>query len=97
MPTAAQVIVWIAVGLMGGDLAGVLVKRERTGFGLLKNLGLGLVGALIGGALFRLFGLFPRLDQIAISLRDIVAAFVGSLIVIAALWLWERSRKPAQP
>ncbi|MGB8576964.1 MAG: GlsB/YeaQ/YmgE family stress response membrane protein [Pseudolabrys sp.] len=52
---------------------------------------MGLVGAIVGGLLFRLFGLLPGLDKIAISLRDVVAALVGSLLVLAALWLWRRS------
>jgi hypothetical protein len=33
------------------------------------------------------------LDQISISLRDVVAAFVGSLIVLAAIGLWQRFQK----
>jgi drug/metabolite transporter superfamily protein YnfA len=47
----------------------------------------------VGGLLFRLFGILPALDGIAISLRDVVAAFGGSLIVLAALWLWNRTQK----
>ena len=81
------------VGLLGGTLAGLLIKWDRKGFGLLRNLGLGLVGAFVGGLLFRLLGLFPELDKYAISLRDVVAAVVGSLLVLAALWLWQRSTK----
>jgi len=50
-------------------------------------------GALIGGLLFRMLGLFPQLENVAISLRDIVAALVGSLIVLAAFWLWRRYGK----
>jgi hypothetical protein len=46
----------------------------------------------VGGLLFRLLGLFPGLDKVVISLRDVVAAFVGSLLVLAGLWLWRRSR-----
>ncbi len=42
-----------------------------------------------------MFGLFPRLDWISISLRDVVAAFVGSLIILLALWLWDKFGKPA--
>lgn len=93
MPTLAQVIVWIVVGLIGGSLAGLIVTRHRQGFGFLRNLGVGLAGALVGGLLFRLIGLFPGLDRIAISLRDVVAALVGSLIVLTALWAWHRYRK----
>jgi uncharacterized membrane protein YeaQ/YmgE (transglycosylase-associated protein family) len=93
MPSVDQVIVWLMVGLLGGSLAGLIITWERVGFGHLRNLGLGLSGAVIGGLLFRLFGLFPRLDRIAISLRDIVAAFLGSLILLAALWLWQRIKR----
>ena len=92
MPSLYQLIVWIVVGLLGGSLAGLLITWEREGFGLLRNLGVGLAGALVGGFLFRAFGIFPDLDKIAVSLRDIVAALVGSLLVLAALWLWRRSK-----
>lgn len=89
-----QIIVWIIIGLLGGSLAGLVIKRERQGFGTMTNLGLGLAGALVGGFLFRLLGLFPDLDRIAISLRDVIAAFVGSLLVLFGLWLW-RKYQPA--
>ena len=92
-----RIIVWIIIGLVGGSLAGLIVKRERKGFGLLRNFGLGLAGALVGGFLFRIFRILPALDQVMVSLRDVVAAIVGSLIVIAALWLWHRFRRPKQP
>lgn len=92
MPSLYQLIVWIVVGLLGGSLAGLLITWEREGFGFLRNLGVGLAGALVGGFLFRAFGIFPDLDRIAISLRDVVAALVGSLLVLAALWLWRRSK-----
>jgi uncharacterized membrane protein YeaQ/YmgE (transglycosylase-associated protein family) len=89
-----RIVVWIIVGLIGGSLAGLIIKRERKGFGLLRNLGLGLAGALVGGLLFRLLRLLPELDRVMISLRDVVAAVVGSLIVLAGLWLWHRWHRP---
>ena len=97
MPSFAQLIVWIVVGLLGGSLAGLIATRDRKGYGLLRNLCLGLAGALLGGLLFRLLGLFPGLDSVAISLRDVVAAVVGSLIVLAVLWFWQGSKKSAPP
>jgi uncharacterized membrane protein YeaQ/YmgE (transglycosylase-associated protein family) len=93
MPTLAQVIVWVIVGLIGGSLAGLVVTWRRRGFGLLRNLGMGLIGAFVGGLLFRLFGLFPDLDRITISLRDVVAACAGSLLILLALWGMERFRR----
>jgi uncharacterized membrane protein YeaQ/YmgE (transglycosylase-associated protein family) len=95
MPSIDQLIVWIIVGLIGGELAGRVITWDREGFGRFRNLGLGLAGALIGGLLFRIFGLLPALDKITISLRDIVAAIVGSLMVLVALWLWKRSHGSA--
>lgn len=92
MPSVDQLIVWVVVGLIGGGLASRIITWDREGFGLFRNLALGLAGALIGGLLFRLFGWLPNLDKIAVSLRDIVSAVVGSLIVLTALWLWRRFR-----
>lgn len=89
-----QIIVWIIVGLLGGSLAGLLAKGEKRGFGVWKNLVLGLAGALVGGLLFRLLGLLPNLDSVTISLRDVVAAFVGSLLVLGVLW-WKGQIEPA--
>jgi uncharacterized membrane protein YeaQ/YmgE (transglycosylase-associated protein family) len=88
MPTIAQLIVWIVVGLLGGSLAGRVVKWERHGFGVFRNLGLGLIGALLGGLLFRVSGLLQQWDAVTISLRDVVSAFIGSLLVLLAIWLW---------
>jgi uncharacterized membrane protein YeaQ/YmgE (transglycosylase-associated protein family) len=74
-------------------VAGLIIVRERKGFGILRNLGVGLVGALVGGLVFRVLGIFPGLDKVAISLRDVVAALIGSLLVLAVIWLWQRFQK----
>ena len=90
MVSLTQFVVWIIVGLLGGSIAGLIIRRERRGFGIWRNLGLGLSGALVGGLLFWLLGLFPGLDRVRISLRDVVAAIVGSFLVLGALTLWQR-------
>jgi uncharacterized membrane protein YeaQ/YmgE (transglycosylase-associated protein family) len=90
MPTIAQLVVWIIVGLVGGTLAGLATTWTTKGYGMGRNLAIGLIGAVIGGLLFRLLGLWPGLDQISISLRDVVSAFLGSLLVLGALWAWQR-------
>jgi uncharacterized membrane protein YeaQ/YmgE (transglycosylase-associated protein family) len=76
MPSLAEFTVCIVMGLVGGSLAGLVITQEGKGFGLVQNMRLGL--AIVGGLLFRLLGLLPGLDAISISLRDVVAAFVGS-------------------
>ena len=88
--TFAQIVVWIVVGAIAGSLAGSLVTGRWEGLGRWTSLAVGLVGALIGGALFRLFSIWPGLDAFSISLRDVVAAFIGSLIFLAVLWFVRR-------
>jgi len=88
--TLYEIVVWFIVGLVGGTLTGFIIKREKRGFGLQTNLALGLAGAVIGGLLFRLLDLFPNLDKISISVRDILSALAGSILILGAFWLWRR-------
>jgi uncharacterized membrane protein YeaQ/YmgE (transglycosylase-associated protein family) len=88
--TLSKIIVWLIIGAVGGTLAGALVRWQKAGFGLWANLGIGLVGAVVGGIIFQVFGLLPGLENIAISLRDVVSAFVGSILFILGLWGWQR-------
>lgn len=88
-----HIVVWIIVGLLAGSLTGLVAKGEKRGFGLWKNLSLGLAGALVGGLLFRLLNLLPGLERVTISLRDVVAAFAGSLLVLLVLW-WRAKSTP---
>ncbi len=94
MISVDQLFVWIVVGLIAGGLVSRVITWDRVGFGHLRNLGLGLAGGLVGGLLFRLSGWLPALDGFSVSLRAIVAAVVGSLVVLAALWLWRRFGSP---
>jgi uncharacterized membrane protein YeaQ/YmgE (transglycosylase-associated protein family) len=96
LPSWDQLIVWIVVGLLGGSVAGLIFTWDRKGFGFLRNLGVGLAGALLGGLLFHILGLFTALDKVAISLRDVISAIVGSLLVLTMLWIWRRYRGGAK-
>ena len=84
--TWQELLVWLVVGALSGSLAGLVVKRRKEGFGRLRNLGIGLAGALIGGILFNLLRIDLGLADISISLQDIVSAFVGALILLAIVW-----------
>ena len=92
MISVSQIITWIIVGLLAGSLVGLFVKGDRKGFGLWQNLGIGLAGALIGGLLFWVFDLLPGFANIAISLRDVVSAVIGALIVLAGLWYYQKQQ-----
>jgi uncharacterized membrane protein YeaQ/YmgE (transglycosylase-associated protein family) len=90
--TLSKIIVWLIIGLLGGTLAGAVVRRQLEGFGWSMNLGIGLVGALVGGLLFHVFGIWPGLENISVSLRDIVSAFIGSMLFLLGLWFWRRQK-----
>ena len=90
--TLAELVVWVVIGLLAGSLVGTVVTGKWAGLGRWTGLGVGLIGALIGGLIFNLFGIWPGLDAILISLRDIVAAFIGSLIFLLVLWIIRASR-----
>jgi uncharacterized membrane protein YeaQ/YmgE (transglycosylase-associated protein family) len=80
--TLAKVIVWLIVGGLAGSFAGMLVKRTKEGFGRWTNFGIGLVGAIIGGALFNLLKInLGLLGELRISFEELLAALVGSLIL----------------
>ena len=89
--TIGNVIGWLVAGILAGSLTGVLVKRSREGFGHLANIGIGLIGALIGGSLFQIFNInIGNLAEISVSLQDLVSALIGSLIFLLVVWLIRR-------
>lgn len=90
-----QIISLLIVGAVTGTLAGGLVTRRREGFGHLLNLLCGVVGALIGGGLFNLLHINLGLGSIAVSLEDLVVAFVGALLLLGIVALLRGpSKKP---
>jgi uncharacterized membrane protein YeaQ/YmgE (transglycosylase-associated protein family) len=90
-----QIIVWLIVGGLAGTLAGRLVTMKKEGLGRWTNLVVGLIGALIGGGLFKVFHIDLGLGEIKITFEDLIAAFLGSLLFIVLWWLvsWYRGKK----
>jgi uncharacterized membrane protein YeaQ/YmgE (transglycosylase-associated protein family) len=91
--TISELIVWLVVGALAGSLTGMVVTRKKGGFGRYINLGIGLVGALIGGIVFDLFKIDLGLGSLAVTFEDLLSAFIGSLFFLAVLWFIIRSRK----
>jgi uncharacterized membrane protein YeaQ/YmgE (transglycosylase-associated protein family) len=79
--------VWLIVGALAGTLAGRLVTFSRAGFGRWINIGVGMLGAVIGGFLFGALGIDLGLGDLKVSFEDLISAFVGSLLLIGAWWL----------
>lgn len=70
---------WFAlIGLAAGWLAGQIMKGG--GFGLVGDLVVGVIGAIVGGALFDLLGL-----SASGLIGNLITATVGAILLIALL------------
>ncbi len=72
------ILAWIVVGLIAGWLAKMVVPGEGPG-GILGDLIVGIVGALIGGWVFNAFG---HMGTTGINVWSILVAFVGAVILL---------------
>ncbi|HEX9115407.1 MAG TPA: GlsB/YeaQ/YmgE family stress response membrane protein [Anaerolineae bacterium] len=74
------ILSWIIVGLIAGWLAGLVMKGG--GYGILGDIILGIVGALIGGFLVGALTGNPGAVN-GINLTSILVAFIGAVILVA--------------
>ena len=95
--TFSKIIVWLIIGALAGTLAGRLVTFSKQGLGFWTNLGLGMLGAVVGGGLFWLLGIDLGLGEIKITFEDLISAFVGSLLCVVAWWLIRKRAAPETP
>jgi uncharacterized membrane protein YeaQ/YmgE (transglycosylase-associated protein family) len=77
------ILLFIVIGLIAGWLAGVLVKGG--GFGVLGDIVVGVLGAVIGGYLFGSVGIGGHG-----LLGEILVATVGPILLIFVLRLIRR-------
>jgi uncharacterized membrane protein YeaQ/YmgE (transglycosylase-associated protein family) len=80
-----SIIAWIVLGLIAGFIGSKLVNKRGEGFFL--DITLGIVGAVIGGWLFSLFGMH---GVTGLKLYSLVVAVIGAVGVPSGL-----SRNPA--
>ncbi len=82
-------IIWIVVGGILGWLAS-LVMRTDAQQGLLLNIVVGIVGALLGGWLLApLFGT-GTINQNDFSISSLLVSFLGAVILLAVVNLLRR-------
>jgi uncharacterized membrane protein YeaQ/YmgE (transglycosylase-associated protein family) len=76
-----QILWFLLIGAVAGWLAGVLAKGR--GFGILGNMVVGVVGAILGGHIFQFLGLSPG-GGLGGSL---LTALVGALVLLFLIGL----------
>jgi uncharacterized membrane protein YeaQ/YmgE (transglycosylase-associated protein family) len=76
------ILAWIVVGLIAGWLASQVMRGG--GYGLIGDIIVGIVGALIGGFLAATLLKMPNAVN-GINVTSILVAFIGAVILIAIL------------
>ena len=83
--TLTSLVIWALIGLIAGWLAGEVTKG--SGFGLVGNIIIGIIGAILGGVVLGLLGIDP-----GGFVGEVVQAFIGALVLLALLSMVGRSR-----
>ena len=80
-----DILTWLIVGLIAGVLASLVMGG--TGYGLIGDIVIGIVGAFVGGWLFRMLGVAVPLGGIA---GTILVAFIGAVVLLFLIRLVRR-------
>jgi uncharacterized membrane protein YeaQ/YmgE (transglycosylase-associated protein family) len=80
------IIIACVIGAIAGWLAGLLV--QGTGFGLVGDIVVGILGALIAGFLFPVLGISLTLGGGVLG--AIILAFIGAVILLVIVRLFKQ-------
>ncbi len=72
-----SIIAWLILGLIAGFIGSKIVNK--TGQGVLLDIVLGVVGAVVGGYLFTLFGAAP---VTGLNIYSLFVAVIGAIVVL---------------
>ena len=74
-----SIVSWIVLGLIAGFIGSKLVNK--TGEGFFLDIVLGIVGAVVGGWLFSLFGMH---GVTGLNIYSLIVAVVGAVVLLVA-------------
>ncbi|HRO02469.1 MAG TPA: GlsB/YeaQ/YmgE family stress response membrane protein [Terricaulis sp.] len=86
--TLESLLIWLIVGAIAGFLAGLIVRGY--GLGLLGNIVVGIVGAVLAGWLLPTLGLTFSLGSPIVT--TIAYATIGAIVLLLLLGLVRRAR-----
>ena len=72
-----SIIGWIVLGLIAGFIASKIVNKQ--GEGLILDIILGVVGAIVGGYLFSVFG---AQGVTGLNIYSMFVAVIGAIVVL---------------
>jgi uncharacterized membrane protein YeaQ/YmgE (transglycosylase-associated protein family) len=82
-------IIWLVIGGIVGWLASIVMKTDAQQ-GMILNVVVGIVGALLGGWLISPLVGVGTINQDNFSLPAVLVSFVGALILLAIVNLFRR-------
>ena len=85
-----NIIIWLAIGGIVGWIAS-LVMRTDAQQGVLLNVVVGIVGAVIAGWFISPLIGVPTINQDALSIGAIVVSVVGAVILLAVVNVFRRA------
>jgi len=74
-----SIISWIILGLIAGFIGSKIVNKQCQG--MLLDIALGIVGAIVGGVIFSFFG---STGITGLNIWSMIVAIVGSVVVLWA-------------
>jgi len=84
-------IVWLAVGALVGWIASLIMKTDGQQ-GTILNIVVGIVGAALGGFLFRLFGgSGANINDNGLSVYTFLVSLVGAVVLVGLVKLIRRA------
>jgi uncharacterized membrane protein YeaQ/YmgE (transglycosylase-associated protein family) len=81
-------LAWIVLGLVAGFIGSKLVNK--SGEGLIRDILLGVVGAIVGGYMFNLFG---ASGVTGLNLYSVLVAVVGAVVFLVVYHAIFRRRR----
>jgi uncharacterized membrane protein YeaQ/YmgE (transglycosylase-associated protein family) len=86
-------IAWLLFGALAGWLAS-LVMGTNARQGALLNIVVGVVGALLGGVIFKLIGIGgTTINSGDFSLNALIISFIGAVVLLALVNFLRRSTR----
>jgi uncharacterized membrane protein YeaQ/YmgE (transglycosylase-associated protein family) len=74
-----SILAWIVLGLVAGFIASKMVNK--SGEGVILDIVLGVVGSVVGGWLFSVFGMA---GVSGLNIYSLVVAVIGAVVVLFA-------------
>ncbi len=74
-----SIIAWLVLGLIAGFIGSKIVNK--SGEGVLLDIVLGIVGAVVGGFLFSLVGAAP---VTGFNIYSLIVAVIGAIVILWA-------------